>query len=193
MEFSSTFTWLRSRKFVVAEGLWIVAAAWVWPWVHTASGGGFWRMAIADAGRRSPRRRRFSTTSSVPFTGSVAERNRLRPRLLAKTMPVRDPCRSSISNIACASPRSLSGFTVQRTARRFSESSRPPAADPPANRAAQSPQSIRLSNVPESTESGRFEIRGFAGSSDPFSLRVSSSVSSFFQMRPNASGAHPAC
>ena len=28
-----------------------------------------------------------------------------------------------------------------------------------------------LSNVPESTESGRFEIRGFAGSSDPFSFQ----------------------
>ncbi len=47
-----------------------------------------------------------------------------------------------------------------------------------------------LSNVPESTESGRFEIRGFAGYLDSFSLRMSSSVSSFFHMRPNASGAH---
>jgi len=47
-----------------------------------------------------------------------------------------------------------------------------------------------LSNVPESTESGRFEIRGFAGSSDRFSFRMSSSISYFFQRRPNASAAH---
>jgi hypothetical protein len=47
-----------------------------------------------------------------------------------------------------------------------------------------------LSNVPESTASGRFEIRGFAGSSDPFSSRMSALVSFFFQMGPNASGAH---
>jgi hypothetical protein len=109
---------------------------------HRVRRGLFW-MAIADAGQRSPRRRRFSTTSSVPFTGRVAARNSVRPGLLAKTVPVRDPCRSSISNIACASPRSLSGFTVRRTARRFSESSRPPVAIPPANRAALRPHSIR--------------------------------------------------
>jgi hypothetical protein len=47
-----------------------------------------------------------------------------------------------------------------------------------------------LSNVAESTESGRFEISGLAGSSDPFSSRMSASVFSFFQIRPNASGAH---
>ena len=47
-----------------------------------------------------------------------------------------------------------------------------------------------LSNVPESTESCRFEIRGFAGSSDPFSSRMSVLVSFFFQMRPKAGGAH---
>ena len=47
-----------------------------------------------------------------------------------------------------------------------------------------------LSNVPESTESCRFEIRGFDGSSDPFSSRMSALVSFFFQMGPNASGAH---
>ena len=47
-----------------------------------------------------------------------------------------------------------------------------------------------LSNVPESTESGRFEIRGFAGSSDPFSFRMSASVSFFFQMMPNVTKAH---
>jgi hypothetical protein len=47
-----------------------------------------------------------------------------------------------------------------------------------------------LSNVPESMESCRFKIRGFAGSSDRFSFRMSSSVSSFFLMKPNESGAH---
>ena len=50
--------------------------------------------------------------------------------------------------------------------------------------------SLDLSNVPEFTGSGRFEFRGFAGSSDPFSFQMSSSVSSFFQMRPNATEAH---
>ena len=49
-----------------------------------------------------------------------------------------------------------------------------------------------LSNVPESTESCRIEIRGFTESSDPFSLRMTASASSFFQMRPNASGVHQA-
>ena len=48
----------------------------------------------------------------------------------------------------------------------------------------------RLSNVPEFRESCRFEIHDFARSSAPFSFRMSASVSSFFQMRPNASGAH---
>ena len=48
----------------------------------------------------------------------------------------------------------------------------------------------RLSNVPEFPESYRFEIHDFAGSSAPFSFGMSASVSSFFQMRPNASGAH---
>ena len=48
-----------------------------------------------------------------------------------------------------------------------------------------------LSNVPESMESGRFEIRGFAEFSDPVSSRMSARVSSFFQMRPNATEAHP--
>ena len=43
-----------------------------------------------------------------------------------------------------------------------------------------------LSNVPESTESGRFEIRGFAGSLDSFSLRMSSSVSYFFLLPDEA-------
>jgi len=49
---------------------------------------------------------------------------------------------------------------------------------------------LGLSNVPEFTGSGRFEIRGFAGSSDPFSFRMSASVSFFFQIRPNVSRAH---
>ena len=50
--------------------------------------------------------------------------------------------------------------------------------------------SVGLSNVPEFTGSGQFEFRGFAGSSDPFSFRMSASVSFFFQMRPNVSRAH---
>ncbi len=50
--------------------------------------------------------------------------------------------------------------------------------------------SLDLSNVPEVTGSGRFEIRGFAGSSDPFSFRMSASVSFFFLMRPSVSRAH---
>ena len=45
-----------------------------------------------------------------------------------------------------------------------------------------------LSNVPQSTGSYRFEISGLAGSSDPFSSRMSASVLSFFQIGPNASG-----
>ena len=49
---------------------------------------------------------------------------------------------------------------------------------------------LGVSNVPEFTGSGRFEIRGFAGSSDPFSFRMSASVSFFFRMRPSVSGAH---
>jgi len=49
---------------------------------------------------------------------------------------------------------------------------------------------VSLSNVPESMESCRFKFRGFAGSSDRFSFRMSSSVSCFFLMRPNESGAH---
>jgi hypothetical protein len=48
-----------------------------------------------------------------------------------------------------------------------------------------------LSNLPESMESCRFKIRGFAGSSDRFSFRMSSSVSSFFLMKPNQSGGPP--
>ena len=40
-------------------------------------------------------------------------------------------------------------------------------------------------------ESGRFEIRGFAEFSDPVSSRMSARVYSFFQMRPNATEAHP--
>ena len=47
-----------------------------------------------------------------------------------------------------------------------------------------------LSNNPESMESCRFEIRGFAEFSDLFCFRMSASVSSFFQMRPSAFGAH---
>ena len=47
-----------------------------------------------------------------------------------------------------------------------------------------------LSNNPESMESCRFEIRGFAGFSDLFCFRMSTRVSSFFQMGPSASGAH---
>ena len=50
---------------------------------------------------------------------------------------------------------------------------------------------MSISNIPEFTESCRFEVRDFAGSSDPFSSRMSARVSSVFQMRPNASGAHP--
>ena len=46
-----------------------------------------------------------------------------------------------------------------------------------------------LDNVLESTDSFRFEIRGFAKSSDPFSSKMNARISSFFQMRPNASGA----
>ena len=110
------------------------------------AGGVFCRIARADSGLRSPHRLRFSTTNSRPFTGSAPERNTVRPGLLAKTVPVRDPCRSSISNIACAS-RSRSGFTVRRTARKFSESTRPPAANPPATRAAPRPQAIRFRPV----------------------------------------------
>lgn len=49
----------------------------------------------------------------------------------------------------------------------------------------------RLSDVPAFTESGRFEIHGFAGSSDPFSSRMSTSVSSFSLMRLNTFGCHP--
>ena len=49
---------------------------------------------------------------------------------------------------------------------------------------------LGVSNVPEFTGSGRFEFRDFAGSSDPFSFRMSASVSFFFQMRPNVSRAH---
>ncbi len=50
--------------------------------------------------------------------------------------------------------------------------------------------SLDLSNVPEFTGSGRFEFRGFTGSSDPFSFRMSASVSFFFLMRPSVSRAH---
>ena len=50
--------------------------------------------------------------------------------------------------------------------------------------------SLDLSNVPEFTGSGRFEFRDFAGSSDPFSFRMSASVSFFFQMMPNVTKAH---
>jgi hypothetical protein len=50
--------------------------------------------------------------------------------------------------------------------------------------------SVGLSHVPEFTGSGWFEFRGFAGSSDPFSFRMSASVSFFFLMRPSVSRAH---
>jgi hypothetical protein len=50
-----------------------------------------------------------------------------------------------------------------------------------------------LSNVPESAESCRFEISGFARPSDPFSFRMNASVFFFLQMRPNASSAHQTC
>ena len=107
-------------------GLWIVAMAWVWSWIPTASGGGVCRIARAEAGLRAPLRRRFSSTSSRLFTGSAPERDNDR----------------------------------------------------------------RLSNVPEFPESCRFEIRDFARSSAPFSFRMNARVSSFFQMKPNAYGAH---
>ena len=55
------------------------------------AGGVFCRIARADSELRSPHRRRFSTTSSRPFTGSAPERNSVRPGLLAKRVPVRDP------------------------------------------------------------------------------------------------------
>lgn len=48
--------------------------------------------------------------------------------------------------------------------------------------------SVGLSNVPEFTGSGRFEFRGFAGSSDPFSSKLRTTVSSVFQMRSKESG-----
>ena len=107
-------------------GLWIVAMAWVWSWVRTMAGGVVCGIARAEAGLRSPHRRRFSSTSSRPFTGSAPERDNDR----------------------------------------------------------------RLSNVPEFPESCRFEIHDFARSSAPFSFRMNARVSSFFQMKPNAYGAH---
>ena len=108
---------------------------WVWSWVQTASGGVFCRIARADSGLRAPQRRRFSTTSFRPFTGSALARKSVRPGLLAKRVPVRDPWRSSISIPSCTScisgsSRSLSGFTVRRTARGFSAKTRTQAAYP---------------------------------------------------------------
>jgi hypothetical protein len=114
------------QKVHAGEGAVDCRDAWVWSWIPTTSGGVFCGIARAEAGLRTPQRRRFSSTSSRLFIGSAPERDNDR----------------------------------------------------------------RLSNVPEFPESGRFEFRGFTGSSDPFSSRISSSVSSFFQMRPNACGAH---
>jgi len=114
------------QKVCAGEGSVDCRDAWVWSWIPTASGGVFCGIARADAGLRSPHRRRFSTTSSRPFTGSAPERDNDR----------------------------------------------------------------RLSNVPEFLENCRLEFRSFTGSSNPFSSRISARVSSFFQMRPNASGAH---
>ena len=114
---------------MLSKGPKIEVMSWDWSWVQTASGGGFCRIAKADSGLRSPHRRRLPTTNSNPFTGSAPERNTVGPGLLAKTVPVWDPWRSSISSIACAS-RSLSGFTVRRTERRFSACSNLQAADP---------------------------------------------------------------
>ena len=64
---------------------------WGGSWVHNASGGVFCRIARADSGLRAPQRRRFSTTSFRPFTGSALARKSVRPGLLAKRVPVRDP------------------------------------------------------------------------------------------------------
>ena len=100
-----------------------------WSWVQTASGGVFCRIAKADSGLRSPHIWRFPTTNSNPFTGSAPERNTVRPGLLAKTVLVQDPWRSSISRIACSS-RSRCGFTVQRTAPRFFVGTRTTKANP---------------------------------------------------------------
>ena len=47
-----------------------------------------------------------------------------------------------------------------------------------------------VSTVPEPKESGRFENCGFAGSSNLFSFRMITRVSSVFQMKQNASGTH---
>ena len=117
------------QKIHAGEGAVDCRDAWVWSWIPTTSGGVFCGIARAEAGLRTPQRRRFSSTS---------------PRLFTDSAPERDNDR-------------------------------------------------RLSNVPEFPESGRFEFRGFAGFSDPFSSRISACVSSFFQMRPNASGAHQSC
>ncbi len=46
-----------------------------------------------------------------------------------------------------------------------------------------------LNNVPKFTDSCLFEIRGFAGASNPFLSKMSADVSYAFRMRPNASGA----
>ena len=108
---------------------------WGGSWVHNASGGVFCRIARADSGLRAPQRRRFSTTSFRPFTGSALERKSVRPGLLAKRVPVRDPWQSSTSSISSISgisnsSRSRFGFTVRRTARGFSAKTRTRAAYP---------------------------------------------------------------
>lgn len=64
-----------------------------------------------------------------PLHRQRAERNTVRPGLLAKTVSVQDPWRSSISSIACSS-RSRCGFTVQRTAPRFFVGTRTTKANP---------------------------------------------------------------
>lgn len=63
------------QKVCTGEGAVDCRDTWVWSWIPTASGGVFCGIARADAGLRSPHRRRFSTTSSRPFTGSAPERD----------------------------------------------------------------------------------------------------------------------
>lgn len=123
---------------MLSKGPKIEVMAWVCSWVHNASGGVFCRIARADSGLRAPQRRRFSTTSFRPFTGSALARKSVRPGLLAKRVPVRDPWQSIIACTSCtsctscisSSSRSRIGFTVRRTARRFSANTDLQAADP---------------------------------------------------------------
>ena len=75
--------------------------AWVWSWIPTASGVVFCGIARAEAGLRAPLRRRFSSTSSRPFTGSAPERDN--DRRLSNVPEFPESCRFEIHDFARSS------------------------------------------------------------------------------------------